>query len=76
MTITGYLAKCPTKGCRHATHSDTNGCGTCPEHGRYILSPVWGVEVPEIKCGAKCRSATGPACDCSCGGHNHGVGHA
>jgi len=25
------------------------------------------------KCGPKCRSARGPACECSCGGKNHGA---
>lgn len=29
----------------------------------------------EHKCGAKCRHATGPTCDCSCGGKFHGVGN-
>lgn len=27
-------------------------------------------------CGAKCTGATGFVCDCSCGGKNHGKGHA
>lgn len=27
-------------------------------------------------CGSKCLSSTGPACECSCGGKNHGAGHA
>jgi hypothetical protein len=26
------------------------------------------------RCDAKCYSATGPECDCICGGQNHGVG--
>jgi hypothetical protein len=30
--------------------------------------------VTEHKCGARCRSSTGPNCDCSCGGANHGCG--
>jgi hypothetical protein len=29
---------------------------------------------PETKCNAKCTSATGPDCSCSCGGANHGGG--
>lgn len=28
----------------------------------------------KVKCGAKCRNATGPACECSCRGVNHGRG--
>ncbi len=27
-------------------------------------------------CGAKCLASTGPSCECSCGGKNHGAGHA
>lgn len=29
----------------------------------------------EKVCGAKCLGATGPSCDCSCGGRNHGGAH-
>ena len=25
------------------------------------------------KCGARCRSATGPNCECACGGRDHGT---
>ena len=25
------------------------------------------------ECGAKCRNATGPNCECSCGGEHHGA---
>jgi len=27
------------------------------------------------KCDGRCMSATGPSCDCSCGGENHGANH-
>lgn len=27
------------------------------------------------KCGAKCQNATGPSCECECGGKNHGGNH-
>jgi hypothetical protein len=77
MTTTGYLGKCSTKSCRHATRvADYALSAECPEHGRYRLEPIWGETVADIKCGASCRNATGPSCDCSCGGHNHGMGHA
>src|ERR1017187_6682279 len=33
------------------------------------------VTVTEHVCGGACTSATGPNCECSCGGANHGVGH-
>jgi len=29
----------------------------------------------EKACGSKCMGATGPNCDCSCGGRNHGGAH-
>lgn len=45
----------------------------CPEHnavvdfrsGRFTYNP-------DKVCNAKCMGATGPACDCSCAGANHG----
>lgn len=38
------------------------------------LEQVWGSERPEVKCGGSCRNAKRPACECSCGGENHGGG--
>lgn len=37
-----------------------------------LIQQVVGVYNPEIKCGAKCRSAKGATCECSCAGQNHG----
>ena len=39
------------------------------------LAVVHGSYDPHIECGAKCRNAVGPSCDCSCGGANHGINH-
>lgn len=39
-------------------------------------SPVFGRYVEEIVCNGKCMNATRAACDCSCGGMNHGGSHA
>lgn len=76
IVMTGaYLGRCKAKGCKHSTRLDGFGFGECPEHGSYKLAHVVGSHVPEIKCGAKCRNAVGPSCDCSCGGKNHGAGH-
>lgn len=48
----------------------------CPDCGqKVVLSAVEGRYKPEIACSAKCRNATGPSCDCSCGGANHGCNH-
>ena len=33
------------------------------------------IDAPSLhKCNAKCQSATGPSCECECGGKNHGRG--
>lgn len=44
------------------------GCG-----GYVTLEPVRAKE-SKHECGAKCLSATGPACECACRGENHGRG--
>jgi len=50
-------------------------CGYCPICAR-IHATVRRVEYSESSdphiCNAKCMSAVGPACECSCGGLNHG----
>jgi hypothetical protein len=33
------------------------------------------VKVTRTECGPRCTGAVGPACDCKCGGANHGGGH-
>lgn len=48
----------------------------CPEHD----APVYfrggrSTFNPQKVCNAKCMGAAGPACDCSCGGANHGGSH-
>lgn len=51
------------------------GC-RCPKCNAHTLN---GAKVDgtysDHKCGAKCMGATGPNCDCSCGGANHGRNH-
>jgi hypothetical protein len=47
------------------------------ECGRLALvKPIKGRIKPAIVCDSRCTGATGPACDCSCGGDNHGGAHA
>jgi hypothetical protein len=36
---------------------------------------VIGRHRPDVPCTAKCTAATGPNCDCSCRGKNHGGAH-
>ena len=42
--------------------------------GSLIGKRVSGTHSEKV-CGAKCLGATGPNCDCSCGGRNHGGAH-
>jgi len=44
-------------------------CGRTPQ-----LLAIEGTK-SEKKCGALCRNAMGPRCDCSCEGENHGRSH-
>lgn len=52
------------------------GPTACPCGRPIRFTPVKGRLVAEIECGSRCTGATGPACDCSCGGKNHGGGLA
>jgi hypothetical protein len=47
---------------------------TCPKCNSQCVTgnTVQGF-ISEHKCGAKCLSAIGPNCECSCGGANHGT---
>ena len=49
-------------------------CKSCggPVHPKEVR----GVYKASEACGAKCQNATGPSCECSCKGMNHGRGHA
>lgn len=47
------------------------GCGMAR-----AAEPVRGKYSAKHKCGARCLSATGTTCECSCAGKNHGAGHA
>lgn len=48
--------------------------GRCECGGTLIGKRVRGTHTEKV-CGAKCLGATGPNCDCSCGGLNHGGAH-
>lgn len=48
----------------------------CLEHGLYPLKTLKGRLVEDKKCDRRCTGATGPSCDCSCGGANHGADHS
>lgn len=43
-------------------------------HGIPVTVRAVRVRVTSTRCDPRCTGATGPRCDCSCGGHNHGAG--
>lgn len=46
----------------------------CPTHNRIVwFQGGRFTHNPDKLCNAKCMSAGGPACDCSCAGSNHGA---
>ena len=45
---------------------------TASEPRHIPMRPIVGTYNGRVKCGAKCQSATGPDCECSCGGARHG----
>lgn len=45
-------------------------------HKVFTLKPVKGTYSAEHQCDARCLNAKGYTCTCSCGGVNHGRGHA
>lgn len=46
----------------------------CGEHNRYMKAvPVKGIVNVDKSCNARCMGATGPDCECSCGGDQHGA---
>jgi len=50
---------------------------TCPGcRAAVSLTAVMGAMSEEHVCGARCLASTGPNCECSCGGENHGKSHA
>jgi len=51
-------------------------CKECGYQGPWRLSRIAGTHNPEVACNARCMGATGPSCDCSCGGRNHGARYA
>lgn len=48
-------------------------CPLCGDRHR-ARRIVYAANPSRHTCSAKCRTATGPNCECSCGGRNHGAG--
>jgi hypothetical protein len=49
-----------------------NQCEACFK----FLADTKIAKTSQIKCGARCTGATGPACSCECGGKNHSRTHS
>lgn len=55
-------------------------CGACGGRMEYLGATTWNagtvrrIESWQCACDGRCTSATGPSCDCQCGGENHGTG--
>ena len=52
--------------------------GCIERHARALFTckRIDGHHNPSVACNMKCLSATGPQCECSCAGDNHGAGHS
>lgn len=50
-------------------------CTGCDGHS-WSWAVVEGSFSESVKCGARCRNAVGPSCECQCSGENHATGHA
>ena len=51
------------------------GCW-CDDHNVWLKwSQLEGRYSDKKECNGVCMGATGPSCDCSCGGENHGKNH-
>ena len=49
----------------------------CPHcSASMTVQAVSGTYSAAHECGARCLASTGPNCECSCGGANHGKSHA
>jgi hypothetical protein len=56
------------------TGNNSVACRGCGQPRR--ATAVNGKTSHKHVCGAKCMASTGPSCECSCGGQNHGASHA
>lgn len=51
------------------------GCPLCGDT-EPLIERIKGTLAPDVPCDARCTSAKGHICSCSCGGKNHGSDHA
>lgn len=80
-----YMARCQRRLCKAVyaidvpeswPHpyfvADFNACRECKQHGVLTFRQVKGTVTNHV-CDARCTSAKGHKCECSCGGANHGA---
>jgi len=69
-----YYMDCQTCGRTNVSHK-ARVCPSCngPASKKMVMDTHKAAR-PRHQCGPKCTSATGPNCDCQCGGRNHGAG--
>lgn len=72
----GFLFACPDG---HAKRHNLPRCSAPSVIRCRCGKPARGTEITGRRtghrCDARCMFATGPDCECSCGGANHGIGH-
>ena len=51
-------------------------CPVNPKRTVIVMRYVSGKTNPAVPCDARCTTARGHSCECSCGGKNHGADHA
>lgn len=69
-----YRASTQQFGDKSFAMAAANHCPDCGVQSVKGAMLVKGDYDPDITCDARCTNATGPNCDCSCGGKNHGLG--
>jgi hypothetical protein len=74
---TGFLlGRCTCGTVVRRTGMATFGFAVCPTCDADVRIKQVKGSVTQVECDARCINAVGGACDCSCGGENHGAGHA
>jgi hypothetical protein len=58
----------------HPNYCTKYGYTICHCNGTAKFTPIVA-KTTRTECGPRCTGATGPACDCKCGGENHAGGH-
>lgn len=72
-----YIGRCPS--CKTLVKAESaprqahDTLVTCECGKSFLAKQVFGSVKESKKCDGRCTGATGFDCECSCGGHNHGI---